>query len=929
MHLPRATYRIQFSPQFGFKQAKEILGYLSDLGISDLYASPIFKARKGSNHGYDIVDPNQLNPQLGTDEDFRFLIDEAKKLGIFWLQDIVPNHMAYDSQNEMLMDVLENGKDSEYYNFFDIDWDHNYENLRSRVLAPFLGKFYAGALENGEISLKYDEKGLSINYYEQRLPLRVGSYVRALEHNIKTLEERLDSSNADFIKLLGIINLFKSLSSQYGDIRQSEQVRHAKKMLWSLYSDNTVIKQFIDESITLFNGTKGKPESFDALDKLISEQLFRLSFWKVASEEINYRRFFTINELVSVRVEDQAVYSHTHQLIFRLIQDGLVCGLRVDHIDGLFDPTQYLKRLRQDVGDAFIVVEKILAPLESLPQSWPIQGSTGYDFLNYVNGAFCNTSARRAFAKLYGSFAGMRMTYEELAIEKKRVIISKHLAGNIDNLAQLLKRISSRDKYGRDMTLYGLRRALVEVMAVFGVYRTYIDRQGARQEDIQYLRQAIERAAERLPGYFYEINFIGKFLLLQYNGAVSEEDKEQWIDFVMNFQQYTAPLMAKGFEDTVLYIYNPLISLNEVGGSPERFGFSREEFHRFNQGAMQYARYSLNATATHDTKRGEDVRARINVLSEMPQEWEQHLKQWVKFNRKFKKTVHGYRAPEANDEYLLYQTLLGACPPEGITQEFRERVKNYLIKAVREAKLHTAWIKPDTDYENACSSFLERILADDDENEFLKTFIPFQKKISFYGIFNSLSQALLKIASPGIPDFYQGTELWDFNLVDPDNRRPVDFEKRKSFFNEMQTKKGDLPGLIKDLFVHKDDGRIKLFTIYRLLKARNRFKELFENGEYIPLKAEGKYQDNIIVFARQDHNSCCIVLAPRFLSMIVKEDELPLGESIWQDTVIFLPDEFPSEWASILTEQKLRVDKILNIGNVLDIFPVSLLIAKK
>ena len=929
MHLPRATYRIQFSPQFGFKQAREILGYLSDLGISDLYASPIFKARKGSNHGYDIVEPNQLNPQLGTDEDFRSLIDEAKRLGLFWLQDIVPNHMAYDSQNEMLMDVLENGKDSEYYNFFDIDWNHNYENLRSRVLAPFLGKFYADALENGEISLKYDEKGLSINYYEQRLPLRVGSYVRVLEHNIKTLEERLDSSNADFIKLLGIINLFKSLSSQYGDIRQSEQVRHAKKMLWSLYSDNTVIKQFIDESIALFNGTKGKPESFDALDKLISEQLFRLSFWKVASEEINYRRFFTINELVSVRVEDQAVYSHTHQLIFRLIQDGLVCGLRVDHIDGLFDPTQYLKRLRQDVGDAFIVVEKILAPLESLPQSWPIQGSTGYDFLNYVNGAFCNTSARRAFAKLYGSFAGMRMTYEELAIEKKRVIISKHLAGNIDNLAQLLKRISSRDKYGRDMTLYGLRRALVEVMAVFGVYRTYIDHQGARQEDIQYLRQAIERAAERLPGYFYEINFIGKFLLLQYNGAVSEEDKEQWIDFVMNFQQYTAPLMAKGFEDTVLYIYNPLISLNEVGGSPERFGFSREEFHRFNQGAMQHARYSLNATATHDTKRGEDVRARINVLSEMPQEWEQHLKQWVKVNRKFKKTVHGYRAPEANDEYLLYQTLLGACPPEGITQEFRERMKNYLIKAVREAKLHTAWIKPDTDYENACSSFVERILADDDENEFLKTFIPFQKKISFYGIFNSLSQALLKIASPGIPDFYQGTELWDFNLVDPDNRRPVDFEKRKSFFNEMQTKKGDLPGLIKDLFVHKDDGRIKLFTIYRLLKARNKFKELFESGEYIPLKAEGKYQDNIIAFARQSHDAYSIVVAPRFLSMIVKEDELPLGESIWQDTVIFLPDEFPSEWASILTEQKLRVDKILNIGNVLDIFPVSLLIAKK
>ncbi|MBU1125507.1 MAG: malto-oligosyltrehalose synthase, partial [Candidatus Omnitrophica bacterium] len=633
MNIPRATYRIQFTPSFGFSQAKEIVSYLADLGVSHLYASPIFKAHKGSAHGYDIVDPGQLNPELGAAEVFRELVEELKGRGILWLQDIVPNHVAFDSDNEMLMDVLENGRDSAYFHFFDIDWNHPYENLRGRLLAPFLGKFYAEALEDGEIRLEYDEKGMTINYYQLRMPLKVQSYVEVLESRITHLEEKLTGTNPDFTNLLGIIHLFKTLASPQGNIQQSEQVGHAKKMLWLLYSENAAIRQFIDENILLFNGERGKPESFDILDKLISSQLFRLSFWKVASEEINYRRFFTINELISVRVEDKFVFNHTHRLIFQLVREGVFDGLRVDHIDGLYDPTSYLKHLRKRAGDIYIVAEKILASSERLPVSWPIQGSTGYDFMNYVNRIFCKGESQKAFFKLYRSFTGMTAAYEDLVCEKKRTIISKHLAGNIDNLAHLLKKISSHDKYGRDITLYGLRRALVEVMAMCGVYRTYVNQEGATAEDMQYLAQAIQRTHQRLPGFFYEVNFIEKFLLLRYNGHVSEELKKQWIDFVMNFQQYTAPLMAKGFEDTVLYVFAPLLSLNEVGGDPTQFGCTLEEFHDFiAQGPGM--RTALNATATHDTKRGEDVRARINVLSEFSQEWEQHLKAWAKLNKK-------------------------------------------------------------------------------------------------------------------------------------------------------------------------------------------------------------------------------------------------------------------------------------------------------
>lgn len=521
--IPVATYRLQFSPHFGFKEAMEIVRYLHELGISSIYASPIFKARKGSLHGYDVVDQNKLNAELGSQEDFERLIGEVKSKKMNWIQDIVPNHMAYDSQNRMLMDVLENGSSSEYFYFFDIEWNHPYESLRGKLLAPFLGKLYGDALESGEIVLKYEEDGFTVNYYDIRLPLKIESYVNILTYRLNILKNRLGDENPDFINLLGILYSLKNLpvlGANSGE--RYDQIRFIKKILWELYTRNAEIKRFLDENVRIFNGEKGKPASFNMLHDLLSEQNFRLCFWKVATEEINYRRFFNINELISLRMEDESVFNYTHSLVLRLVKQGVFSGLRIDHIDGLYDPTGYLNRLRKKAESAYIVVEKILDLKEELPCFWPVQGTTGYDFLNYVNGLFCMTVNERAFSRIYSGFTGLKTPYWDLVADKKRLIIGKHMAGDIDNLAHLMKRISSRHRYGSDITLYGLRRALVEVMALFPVYRTYVCHDLLGERDRLYIKEAVERAKRTNPGLVNELEFIEQFLLLRFGEYVSE-----------------------------------------------------------------------------------------------------------------------------------------------------------------------------------------------------------------------------------------------------------------------------------------------------------------------------------------------------------------------------------------------------------------------
>ncbi|MGB3191189.1 MAG: malto-oligosyltrehalose synthase [Limnoraphis sp.] len=928
MRIPVATYRIQFTPTFGFESALKIVSYLHELGISDLYASPIFEAREGSTHGYDVVDSNQLNPQLGTPETFDQLIEELQDRGMGWVQDIVPNHMAYDSQNKLLMDILEYGPDSEYFEFFEIDWQHPYKDIRGRVLTPLLGDFYGNCLENGELKLSYDEEGLSINYYNLKVPLNIESYAQFISHELGELSKKLGSRNPDVVKLLGVLYMLKNIPAETSNQQRRDQALFVKGLLWELYRDNPEITVFIDQNVEYFNGKVGDPESFNLLDNLLLNQFYRLSFWKVGAEELNYRRFFTINELICVRVEDAKVFQKTHDMIEKRVESGQFTGLRIDHIDGLYNPVQYLRWLRDKVGDIYITVEKILELDEKLPSKWLVQGTSGYEYLNYVNGLFCDTSKESRFSQIYRDVTGSTTPYNQLIVDNKRLIADKNLAGDADNLAHLLKRISGEYRYGRDFTLLGLKTAIMEVLVRFPVYRTYITEEGVSDEDRKYVKKAIQEAKGKIPELLNELNLIEKFLLLDYDDFLSEDNKQLWLRFVMKFQQFSSPLTAKGIEDTLFYVYFRFLSLNEVGGSPQHFGIKPETFHQFNQQRLQNWPHAMSASSTHDTKRSEDMRARLNVISEIPDEWETQVRNWMELNRSKKTESDGMLIPDNNDEYFLYQTIIGAFPwYEEEYPQFVERVKEYVVKAVREAKVHTAWLRPDTVYEEGFISFVEQVLDPSDENSFLFEFRAFQEKIAFYGIFNSLSQTLLKMATPGIPDFYQGTELWDLSLVDPDNRRPVDFEQRLSFLQEIKRRcKTGMMSLLEDLIATCEDGRLKLFCIARILEVRQQFVELFQYGNYVPLKVMGKHQDRIIAFARIYEQETAIIVIPRFLTGVVQAGVFPTGEDVWGDTTIEIPNGSESDWHEKITDFQIPAANMIRVGTILQHFPLGLLV---
>ncbi len=929
MRLPISTYRIQFNSEFGFDHAKKIISYLADLGISDLYVSPIFKARAGSTHGYDVVDPNCLNPELGSEESFEQLTQELQNHRMGWLQDIVPNHMAYDSLNRYLMDILENGPTSDYISYFDIAWNHPLGDRHDPILAALLGDFYGTCLERGEIQLKYDQNGLTANYYSLSIPLRLESYPTFLTHNLEKLSKSLGRQHPDFIKLLGILYMLKSTPSDVTGKQRQDQNAFTKGLLWELYNSNSEVKEFIDENLHDFNGEPGKPESFNLLDKLLTDQFFRLAYWKVGADEMNYRRFFTVNELISVRVEELKVFNDTHDLIFKLVQEGKFTGLRIDHIDGLYNPSEYLERLRNKVGDTYITVEKILQPGENLPNFWDVQGTSGYDFLNYINGLFCKAESQEKFDQIYREFSKVQTDFEQLVSEKKQFILASNLAGDLDNLAALLKKIGEKYRYGNDFTLNSLRRAIADVLIHFSVYRTYIDQNGVLESDRPVIEAVIQSAREHAPLLQHELNFIEKLLLLEYEDDMSQADKDQWLHFVMRLQQYTGPLMAKGVEDTALYVYNRLVSLNEVGGNPGRFGIALEDFHKFNQCHQEKWPQTMNTTSTHDTKRGEDVRARINVLSEIPEEWEQQVHQWRSLNQTHKTRTRNLLMPSDNDEYLIYQTLVGAFPFEQTELEsFTERMQDYILKAIREAKVYTRWLQENSTYENACVEFVNAILNPTDSNSFLQTFLPFQKRIAFYGVFNSLAQTLVKITAPGVPDFYQGTELWDLSLVDPDNRRPIDFDLRQSDLDDLQKRiQGDLTPLVEDLLTNYEDGRVKLFLTAQALKARSQYLAVFQQGDYQPLEVQGNLQNHLIAFTRSFKGTTAITIAPRFLTGLLQPGEV-FSRIGWQDTTICLPQGLPTRWQNVITQEPLQVENELLPNKVLASFPVALLVSR-
>lgn len=923
--IPQSTYRFQFHSDFNFKDAETVVPYLNDLGISHIYASPIFQARPGSRHGYDIVDPCTINPELGGEEGFEELSDTVQSHGLAWLQDIVPNHMAYDMHNRRLMDVFENRERSPYFHFFDIDWQHPYESFQGRLLAPVLGKFYSEALEDGEISLTFDEDGLAVKYYDWRFPLWLETYQEILTSDLHKFDESIGQNHSLVIQFIGVIDMFKSLTGG-GTYNDPGTVKHAKETLWSFTHKHPQIRSYLDELLAGFNAQTH--EGFQRLDTILARQCFRLSYWKVASEELNYRRFFTINDLITVNVNRQEVFEESHALIFKLLKSGRIQGVRIDHIDGLSDPVRYLHDLKKHSPETYVVCEKILAHEENLPSDWPVQGTSGYDFLAYVNGLFCRHENLRSFARLYYQFSKMSKSYARIVADQKRLIIGKYMAGDVDNLAYMMKDIAGRFLYGRDITLYGLKRALVEVLTFFPVYRTYVRPDHFDPADQAYVQQAIEQAARHAPGLSYEINFIKKFILLELVQDLTDEEEMSFWRFMKRFQQLSAPIMAKGFEDTTFYIYNMLVSQNEVGGEPNRFGVPSAQMHDFCQKRSVNWPHSMNASATHDTKRGEDTRARINVLSEMPGRWKQKLNDWRRMNRKVKKRSGERVMPDANDEYFLYQNILGAYPfMEEQHDEFVQRMKDYMIKAVREAKLHTGWIRPDDEYEQACLNFITSILTPSKENVFWEDFKAFQAEISHFGMINSLSQTLIKLTAPGVPDIYQGCELWDLSLVDPDNRRPVDYSLRRKMLDELIKVSGrDAGNFLGQLRDNAASGQIKMYLMHHALQLRRVKSQLFESGEYVPVTVKGKHSQCVFAFLRKFENGCVLSVVPRFPTMIVENGQWPLGETVWEDTFLSLPESIgKNALNNVFTGQSIEADKgEVRIADLLKDFPVGL-----
>jgi (1->4)-alpha-D-glucan 1-alpha-D-glucosylmutase len=943
MRVPLSTYRLQFNMDFGFQQAIAIVKYLNELGISDIYASPVLKAKKGSLHGYDIIDMNNLNPEIGSENDFHELIAELHKAGMGWIQDIVPNHMCITSNENMWWtDILENGMSSMYSKFFDIDWEPVKKELSNKILLPFLGDQYGNVLENQELKLISEQGAFFICYYDHRFPVKPETYPSILENRIESLGNMMSRDNPHFVELLSIITALKHLPlDTETDIEKiSERYREKeiiKKRISTLCEESQDIKSFITRNIDEFNGKKGNSQSSILLDKLLREQVYRLSHWRVATEEINYRRFFDVNDLAAIRMEDPRVFKETHTLIHKLIRERKITGLRVDHPDGLYNPPEYFQRLQKSYhpDDPFYIVgEKILTKGEKMPEDWPVSGTTGYSFMNSLNGIFVDSKNVKAFDGIYARFIKSKTSFPHTVYEKKKLIMHASMSSELNTLGHYLNRISEKDMHTRDFTLYSLTTAIKEVIACFPVYRTYINSFGVQDNDRKYIELAVSKAKRKNPAVSESIfEFLKNVLLLSFPAYFEDANKKEWLDFVMRFQQITGPVMAKGLEDTAFYVYNRLVSLNEVGGDPERFGLSVEAFHGQNIERSKSWPHSMIATSTHDSKRSEDVRARINVLSEVPNEWKSNLMKWNKSNKKKKLIIESQSIPDRNEEYLLYQTLIGAWPfgtmekPE--YEIFIKRIQDYMIKALREAKVNTSWINPYSEYENAVITFVERILGDEANNQFLNELKVFQKKISYFGLYNSLSQTLLKITCPGIPDFYQGTELWDLSLVDPDNRHPVDYSVRSWLFFEMKDReRKDINKLIDEILSTKEDGRIKMFLIYKALTERKKQRELFGHGNYIPLETGGTFKENIVVFAREFKNSWAVLVIPRLLTYVIKENRDPLGESVWNDTYIILPGNAPSIWRDAITGATINGQEKLFVGEILKYFPCALLTNK-
>ncbi len=922
--VPRATYRLQFHKGFGFADAAALAPYLAKLGISHVYASPYLKAKPGSTHGYDIVDHLRLNPELGDDHAFRSMVAAFQENGLGQILDFVPNHMGVGgSDNLWWQDVLEWGPDSDYAGWFDIDWEPDPRPLRGKLLIPFLGDQYGAVLEAGHLVLRFDPDAGDFAvwaYDTHKLPICPLHYARILGDTDPVLERLGDA--------------FSALPNWHPSIRR--RARDLRTELARIVRDCDDARRGVDQAVAAFNGEVGRLETWRGLDALIQDQRWRPAHFRVAADDINYRRFFNINELAGLRMELPELFDHAHRLVFDLLRDGTLDGLRIDHVDGLLDPKGYLVRLRAEAPRPFwLVIEKILARHETLRDDWPVDGTTGYEFANLVLDLMVDPAGEPALSRFYNEFAGMSQPFAEIVRDCKIRIMSNEMASELNVLARDAARVARQNPRSTDFTRNILQRGLKEIVACFPVYRTYIDGAGppdeADRRDLDWaVAQARRNQTDVDPSVF---DFLAALLSTDLVAKPrSGFSRQAVLRLAMRVQQYSGPVMAKGLEDTAFYRYNRFVALNEVGGHPDHFGISSALFHKTIAQRHGRSPHAMLSTSTHDTKRGEDVRARLAVLSEMPEEWQRQVRIWSRILRARIGDVEGTAPPDRNDEYLFYQLLLGAWPVEltgetdldhNAVDAFTERLSGALVKSIREAKIHSTWASPVTAYEEAMLNFVRIALDVSRPNAFLEAFLPFQEKVARFGTHNTLVQTALKLTLPGVPDIYQGAELWDLSLVDPDNRRPVDYDARRRMLDEIQSSmERDKHEAFRDMATNWHDGRLKLALTAVLLEVRQRQPALFADGGYEPLIASGSCTDHVCAFARTVDDQAIVVVAARFPVRCEREPD-------WNGTAVGLPRTTSpiSRWRDLLTGQQIDLHErqSVPVQDVLTDLPVAVL----
>ncbi len=982
--IPRATYRFQFGPTFTFAHARDLVAYLDDLNVSDLYASPIFKPRTGSTHGYDTVDHNQFNPALGGAEGFEALSAELRAHGMGLILDLVPNHMGVNTENRWWFEVLKHGPSSEHGRYFDIDWHPDSPLLEDKVLVPVLGEQYGRVLEAGALELVYWHGDFYVHYYEHQFPVTPESYGLILECVLDKLPPPTDDATqwaqietASVIHSLRFLPGYRVRDAEERQTRQREEMIIRWRLL-GLYDKSEPFRAALHQALDEINGTPGDSASFDLLDTLLDQQPYRLAFWRTATDTINYRRFFDINDMIALRVEDPFVFEETHRLAMRLLAEGKANGVRIDHPDGLWDPTAYFWRLqttylktafhmrtgiqadepllieaglgalrdmqppRDTDWPLYVLVEKILSSSEPLPDSWAVYGTTGYDFLFASNNLFVNQANEEALTAIYSHFIGENVDFHDLTQRTKKAVMSQALMSELDARSGELAEIVAGNRRYRGFTQNSLALAMSEIIAALDVYRTYITGpDNVSERDCRYLEAAVKVARKRNPLIAGDIfDFIRDVLLMENLKEFAAEQQQALRTFVMKFQQITGPIMAKGVEDTAFYLYNRLVSLNEVGGHPNQFGIDVQSFHDHFVD-FPYP-HSMNSTGTHDTKRSDGVRARINVLSDMPEEWEEAVTAWAEMNEMHKTTVNDLLAPSTNDEYLLYQTLVGTAVSEPNVQDdeiYLSRVVAYMRKAVNEGKTYSNWVNPQEEYLQATESFLRGIWG---STQFRASFVPLQRRVSFFGHFDGLSQTLLKLVCPGVPDIYQGAELWDYSMVDPDNRRPVDYSKRRALLANIRAKEGqNRVALAAELLGRAETGEIKLYTIYRALGLRRAHEDLFAHGTYVPLEVRGAKAEHVVAFLRQHGGLTVLAVVPRLIvSLVGGAEHAPMGKAIWGETQIVLPADLPAgAWENVFTGAQVAPGRAQNgrpqqgapavpVADLLDSFPVGLFVLR-